>query len=321
MKALETTEGLGARGKSKKEDRRLSSQTFTAFKSKCDICQGNRTIKSCEKFKAMGVDDRWQVAKDKRLCLRCLANNHQGKDCKRAKECGVNGCKRNHDRFLHKSEGGEVRERTVGVEESPNHLAPTRTFTSGSNRDTPLLNSVEQGSEEYAHITTLASTQHQDVVSLRTVPVWICANGKKIKVNALLDDTSSVSYVNEIVFDASAKFQGTSLNYQILPGPKLQTNLFEVLLSFRRFPIAIACDVSEMYLQIRIPPPDCPMFRFLWRNLEVDRSPDVYEFERVVFGYASALFRAQFVSLENAKVHEKEFPLCAETVSKSSYMA
>lgn len=60
-----------------------------------------------------------------------------------------------------------------------------------------MLNSAEQGSEEYAHITTLASAQQQDVVSLRTVPVWVSANGKKIKVNALLDDASSLSYVNE----------------------------------------------------------------------------------------------------------------------------
>ena len=99
-----------------------------------------------------------------------------------------------------------------------------------------------------------------------------------------------------IVFDASAKFQGTSLNYYVLPGPKLQTNLFEVLLGFRRFPVAVACDVSEMYLQIRIPPQDYPKIRLLWRNLEVNRDTDVYEFERVVFGVASTPFRAQFVS-------------------------
>ena len=76
-----------------------------------------------------------------------------------------------------------------------------------------------------------------------------------------------------IVFDASAKFQGISLNDHILPGPKLLTNLFDVLLRFCRFPIAVACDVSEMYLQIRIPPKDSPKFRFLWRNLEVDIIP------------------------------------------------
>lgn len=50
-----------------------------------------------------------------------------------------------------------------------------------------------------------------------------------------------------------------------------------------------------MYLQIRIPHEDRLKFRFLWRNLEVDHDPDVYEFERVVFGDASAPFRAQFV--------------------------
>ena len=75
-----------------------------------------------------------------------------------------------------------------------------------------------------------------------------------------------------------------------------------------------------MYLQIRIPPEDRPKFRFLWRNLEVDRDPDVYEFERVVFGDASAPFRAQFVSQENARIHEDTFPLASETVRKSTYM-
>ncbi|XP_068691110.1 uncharacterized protein [Montipora foliosa] len=73
-----------------------------------------------------------------------------------------------------------------------------------------------------------------------------------------------------IVFDASAKFQGTSLNEELYAGPKLQNGLFDVLLQFCRFPVAVACDVSEMYLQIRIPIEDHPKFRFLWRNLEVD---------------------------------------------------
>jgi len=63
----------------------------------------------------------------------------------------------------------------------------------------------------------------------------------------------------------------------------------------------------------RIWPEDCPKFRFLWRNLEVDRDPDVYEFERVVFGDASASFR---VSQENAKIHEETFTLASKTVKK-----
>ena len=87
----------------------------------------------------------------------------------------------------------------------------------------------------------------------------------------------------------------------ILPGPKLQGDLFDVLLRFRRYPVRLACDIREMYLQIRIPTEDRSYFRFLWRGLEIERRPDVYEFERVVFGDTSAPFHAQFVTQENAR--------------------
>ena len=75
-----------------------------------------------------------------------------------------------------------------------------------------------------------------------------------------------------------------------------------------------------MYLQIRIPAVERSYFRFLWRDLETDRLPDVYEFERIVFGDASAPFRAQFVAQENARCHKGTFPLAAETIQKSTYM-
>ena len=54
--------------------------------------------------------------------------------------------------------------------------------------------------------------------------------------------------------------------------------------------------------------------------MEVDRDPDVYEFKHVVLGDASAPFRAQFVSQENARIQEEKFPLAAETVIKLTYM-
>ena len=54
------------------------------------------------------------------------------------------------------------------------------------------------------------------------------------------------------MFDASESQDGTSLNDIIYQGPKLQRNLVNVLLRFRRYPVPIVGDISEMYLQIKI---------------------------------------------------------------------
>ena len=59
-------------------------------------------------------------------------------------------------------------------------------------------------------------------------------------------DTTKV----RIVFDASASYEGHSLNDLIHQGPKLQRELFDVLLRFRRQPVALVCDIAEMYLRI-----------------------------------------------------------------------
>ncbi|KAL9987043.1 hypothetical protein ACROYT_G001278 [Oculina patagonica] len=102
--------------------------------------------------------------------------------------------------------------------------------------------------------------------------------------------------------------------------PKLQKDLFAVLLRFRRNPVALMCDIQEMYLQIKLRPEDQPYHRFLWRDLQTDREPDVFEFDRVVFGVNSSPFQAQFVAQEHARHHQSELPLAAETVLESTYM-
>ena len=123
-----------------------------------------------------------------------------------------------------------------------------------------------------------------------------------------------------IVFDASAKYDGVSLNDIIHQGPKLQRDLFDVLLRFRRFPVAVVCDIAEMYLRIGITPEDKPYHRFLWRGINQNSHPDIYEFDRVVFGVNSSPFQAQFVLQYHAQKCQKDFPVAAEIIQKSTYM-
>ena len=113
-----------------------------------------------------------------------------------------------------------------------------------------------------------------------------------------------------IVFDASAKFQGTSLNEE-LTGPKLQNGLFDVLPRLRRFPVAVVCDVSAMDLQIRIAIEDRP------KLIESLMSTNLNEWYSVA---PQTLFDAPYVSQENARIYQKEFLHASTTVCKSTHM-
>ena len=87
----------------------------------------------------------------------------------------------------------------------------------------------------------------------------------------------------------------------IYAGPKLQQDLFNVLVRFRRNPVGIACDIKEMYLQIEIDEKDRSHFRLLWRDLDPSREPDVFKFSRVVLGKNSAPMESQFLTLGETK--------------------
>lgn len=55
-----------------------------------------------------------------------------------------------------------------------------------------------------------------------------------------------------VVFDCSAKYEGQSLNDYLIQGPDLTNTLVGVLCRFRKEPIAIVCDIEQMFHQFRV---------------------------------------------------------------------
>ena len=56
-----------------------------------------------------------------------------------------------------------------------------------------------EGAAGRTHISRGESVPTAESLSLRTIPVWLKANGKKVKVNVILDDASNESFLNEQV--------------------------------------------------------------------------------------------------------------------------
>ena len=121
-----------------------------------------------------------------------------------------------------------------------------------------------------------------------------------------------------VVFNASAKCNGVSLNDVIYQGPKLQCDVFDVLLHFRRLPVALVCDIAEMYLRIGMEPSSRPFNGFLWRDLDQSRPPEKYQFNSLVFGVNLCPYKA--VSRKHAMESKEQYPKATETILESTYM-
>ena len=152
----------------------VQSEQKGKSKQACKFCNGPHGI--WKTFQELRESDCWEKAKELKLCFRCLGHDHVGGSCKRSRVCGIQGCTRTHHRLLHtKPESNQ--NQTVRSENVPR------------NGDT-AQSLITEGE------STLTSHFAPSVTGLRIVPVIVSSDTKKIKINALLDDGSTKSYIN-----------------------------------------------------------------------------------------------------------------------------
>ena len=84
--------------------------------------------------------------------------------------------------------------------------------------------------------------------------------------------------------------------------------------------MALVSDVTEMYMQIQMNPEDRAFHHFLWRHLQTDKKPSMYEFQRIIFGTGSSPLLAQCASREIAPMASCELPMASATVMERTYM-
>ena len=66
-----------------------------------------------------------------------------------------------------------------------------------------------------------------------------------------------------VVFDCSSKYNGWSLNSELMSGPDLTNLLLGVLIRFRQDKVAFMRDKESMFYQVRIAEEHCSFLRFL----------------------------------------------------------
>ena len=125
-----------------------------------------------------------------------------------------------------------------------------------------------------------------------------------------------------VVYDASSKTSGPSLNECLYKGPKFHQFILDLLIRFRSYRVALIADVEKAFLMIAVDEKDRDVLRFIWVDDVAKEEPElrVYRFTRVVFGVSSS----PFLLNATVKYHLERFLNSNEAVVKrllqSTYM-
>lgn len=142
-----------------------------------------------------------------------------GQKCIRSRKCAIDGCKEVHNRLLHKFRIRTIEQRH-NTEDSKTKCDNVKS-TESSDKSTS-----EQPQEGERTMVAKGKTE-LNYVTLRTVPVILRNGNRKLKVNALLDDASTITYINsDVAAELGLQGRTQSMTINVLNG---ESETFETM--------------------------------------------------------------------------------------------
>lgn len=130
----------------------------------------------------------------------------------------------------------------------------------------------------------------------------------------------STSTKLRVVFDGSSRSSsGLSLNEILMCGPNIQPHLFDILIRFRSFLIALTGDICKMYRCVKMSFPDNYLQCILWRD-DPNKPIQMYKLDTVTYGTKSASFLAIRSMQQLASDERINFPLGSQIVYRDFYV-
>ena len=125
-----------------------------------------------------------------------------------------------------------------------------------------------------------------------------------------------------VVYDASSKTSGPSLNECLYKGPKFQQLILDLLIRFRAYKVAVIADVEKAFLMIAVDEQDRDVLRFLWVDDVTKEEPEIraYRFTRVVFGVSSSPFLLNATVKYHLEGFRRTNKTVVEKLLKSTYV-
>ena len=156
-----------------------TTQSTEPRKKFCSNCEMEHWITECAKFKGATTNERWEIAKEKRLCFRCLRRRHMKMNCK-GQPCKK--CRRPHHTMLHSE--------------------PTQQAAVATHQENPPSSSSScVADEEESSVVTkpVYAAANGTKVYLKMIPVDIYGPKGSVRVLALMDEGSTITLLDSHV--------------------------------------------------------------------------------------------------------------------------
>lgn len=143
--------------------------------------------------------------------------------------------------------------------------------------------------------------------------IWICPMFTVVNHN-------KVPPKRRCVADTAAQVDGISLNSNLLKGPDNLIVLTSALCRAREQRIMVTADVAEMFHQVRITKEDQQCQRFIWRDGDEGRKPEVFIMQAMMFGPTCSPSVAQIIKNQHAEKYRSSRPEAAEALQRFMYV-
>ena len=136
-----------------------------------------------------------------------------------------------------------------------------------------------------------------------------------------VSNPSSNSTPLRIVFNSSQSYQGVSLNSCLAKGPDSYKNSsLGILLRWKEEAVALVGDIKKMFHSVEMRPLEQQCHRFLWRDLDTEKEPDIYVMTKVNMGDKPAPAIATEALSMTAERHKYTHPIASCFIQNSSYV-
>ena len=125
-----------------------------------------------------------------------------------------------------------------------------------------------------------------------------------------------------VVYNASARSDGPSLNDCLHAGPKVGQKILDILLRFRVHRVTVTADIEKAFLMISMAEKDRDVLRFLWLQDVSAEQPEVIElrFTRVMFGVLSSPFLLNATIRHHLEKYNQTHPDLVKKLSNFTYV-